>query len=463
MMEEIRFGTDGWRGRIASEFSFRNVRRAADALARVLPPRSRVALGGDHRFLSEEFARAAANVLAARGHRPVLADGPATSPALSFALKGLRAAAGVMITASHNPPVDNGFKIKIPPGRSAPPEWTARLENALTPEDPNAPPGPLERFPVLDAYAAGLLARRDPRLWRGKKFPVVVDAMHGSGGRVWARLFAAMRWPGTLLRDNRDPLFGGTPPEPIEKNLAPLVEAVRARKAALGLALDGDADRLGVVDDTGTYLPPHTVFPLLLQHLTENRRLKGAVVQAVSLGYVSERLARAKGLPWGEVPVGFKHVADVMGKKRVLLGGEESGGYGVGLWSPERDGVLMGLLLMELVAAGGRPLSVLVRELAAAHGASSFQRADTPLRAPVVNKNLWTEAVSKRVPEKFAGRVVKERRTLDGLKVVFDDASWVLLRPSGTEPLLRVYAETPEPARTAQLVAKAQEWAAVRA
>jgi phosphomannomutase len=220
---------------------------------------------------------------------------------------------------------------------------------------------------------------------------------------------------------------------------------------------------LGVVDETGTYLPPHTVFPLLLQHLTENRRLKGAVVQAVSLGYVSERLARAKGLPWGEVPVGFKHVADVMGKKRVLLGGEESGGYGVGLWTPERDGVLMGLLLMELVTAAGRPLSVLVRELAAAHGASSFQRADTPLRAPVADKNLWTEAVSKRVPEKFAGRVVKERRTLDGLKVVFDDASWVLLRPSGTEPLLRVYAETPDSARTAQLVAKAQEWAAVRA
>jgi len=461
-MEDIRFGTDGWRGRLASEFTFRNVRRAADALARALPPRSRVAVGGDHRFLSMEFARAVAGVLAARGHRPFLADGPTTSPALSFSLKGLRAAAGVMITASHNPPTDNGFKIKVPPGRSAPPAWTARLEAALTPEDPPAADGPVETFPALDGYVSWLLARRHPAAWKGKKFPVVVDAMHGTGGRVWERLFAATRWPGVVIRAERDPMFGGASPEPVEKNLALLSETVRAKKAALGLALDGDADRLGVVDDTGAYLPPHTVFPLLLRHVTEYRGLKGTVVQAVSLGYVSERLARSRGLPVVEVPVGFKHVADEIEKRRVVLGGEESGGYGVGLWSAERDGVLMGLLLMELVALSRRPLSVLTRELAAAHGASVFQRADLALRAPVAEKTLWVQAVSKRVPEKFAGHTVKHRRTLDGLKVIFDDDAWVLLRPSGTEPLMRVYAETPDAARTAQLLAKAQEWAAVR-
>lgn len=461
-MEDIRFGTDGWRGRLASEFTFHNVRRAADALARTLPPRSRVAVGGDHRFLSAEFARAVAGVLSARGHKPFLADGPTTSPALSFALKGLRAAAGVMITASHNPPTDNGFKLKIPPGRSAPPEWTARLEAALLPEDPPSTGGGVEDFPALDGYVAWLLSRRAPAAWSRKKFPVVVDAMHGPGGRVWERLFAAARWPGAVIRADRDPTFGGAAPEPIEKNLSLLAETVRAKKAALGLALDGDADRLGVVDDTGVYLPPHTVFPLLLRHLTENRGLKGAVVQAVSLGYVSERLARSRGLPVVEVPVGFKHVADEIKKRRVVLGGEESGGYGVGLWSAERDGVLMGLLLMELVALSGRPLSALTRELAAAHGPSVFQRADLPLRAPVTDKALWVQAVSKRVPEKFAGRAVKDRRTLDGLKVIFDDDAWVLLRPSGTEPLMRVYAETPDAARTAQLLTKAQEWASVR-
>jgi phosphomannomutase len=286
--------------------------------------------------------------------------------------------------------------------------------------------------------------------------------MHGTGGIVWRGLFKRLGCRGEILRAGRDPLFGGVSPEPIEANLAPLVEAVRRNKAAIGLAVDGDADRLGVVDDTGTYLPPHTVFPLLLTHLVRNRRLTGAVVQAVSLGTLSERMARAWKIPFVEVPVGFKHVADEMAKRKTVLGGEESGGYGVGLWGLERDGILSGLLLLEAVMATGKPLSALRREMTEAFGASDFQRSDIKLKAPVEDKAAWVAAVAKRVPERLAGRSVLEKRTRDGLKIILDGGAWLLLRPSGTEPLLRTYAESPAPALTAQLLHKAQEWAATK-
>lgn len=462
-LDPILFGTDGWRGLIARDFTQANVRRVADALARALPSKSRVAVGYDHRFLSEEFAGTAAAVLAARGHRPVLSGSPTTSPALSFALKGLGARAGVMITASHNPPVYNGFKIKLPPGRSADPGFTARIETLLEPDAPEAAGGAAERRDFSSAYVAFLLGRLDRRAWKSaRKTRVVFDAMHGTGGTLWASIADALGLPGPVLRAGRDPLFGGVSPEPIEKNLAPLVDAVRRERAALGIAVDGDGDRLGAVDDQGVYAPPHSVFPIILRHLVENRGLKGAVVQAVSLGYLSERIAKAYKLPFVEVPVGFKYVADQMVKTRVLWGGEESGGYGVGLWGPERDGLLTGLLLIEAVLAAGKPLSVLRREITEKYGASVFQRVDHPLKAPVVDKAAWVQTVTKRIPAKVAGVPVKETRSTDGLKVVLEGGAWVLLRPSGTEPLMRVYAESPTAELTQQLLAKAQDWAGAK-
>ncbi len=460
-LDPIHFGTDGWRGLIARDFTFDNLRRTADALARALPGRSVVAVGYDHRFLSGEFARTAAGVLAARGHRIVLFDRPTTSPALSFSLKALKARAGVMITASHNPAGYNGFKIKAPPGRSADLALTSRVESLLEPDLPSLMGGEDFRSYNPDAgYLAHLLSRREPKCWRrGAGARVVFDAMHGSGGALGAALWRRLDLKGEILRAERDPLFGGTAPEPIEKNLAPLAEAVRRSRAAVGIAVDGDGDRLGAVDERGDYLPPHAVFPIVLRHLVENRRLRGAVVQAVSLGYVSERVAREHKLPFVEVPVGFKHVADRMAKTRVLWGGEESGGYGVGLWSLERDGLLAGLLLVEAVLASGKALSALRRETAERFGASSFARADLSLKAPVADKAVWVQTILKRIPGKLAGLAVKETRALDGLKIVLTDDSWVLLRPSGTEPLLRTYAESPTPAVTRALLSKAQEWA----
>jgi phosphomannomutase len=447
---------------IAGDYTFENLRRAAGGLAAVLPTGSRVAVGYDHRFLSAEFAEAAAGVLRAAGHRPVLADRPCTSPALSFALKAQKAAAGVMITASHNPPGYNGFKIKVPPGCSADEALTRKVEGAIPDAAPDAARGDVPRFDPETAYLEFLLSRLDRALWKGAKLPLAADGMHGPGGRLWEVLFDRLGVKGTLVRASRDPLFGGTAPEPIEKNLTPLKEAVVASRSAAGLGVDGDADRLGAVDDTGAYWAPHTVFPVILEHLAVNRKLKGAVVQSVSLGYVSERLAQSLKLPFEEVSVGFKYVAARMQATKVLWGGEESGGYGVGLWSPERDGLLSGLLLAEASLAARKPLSELRRDLTKRFGASHYDRVDHPLRTAVTDKSAWAQEIARRLPAKIAGVAVKETRPRDGLKIIFDDDSWLLLRPSGTEPLLRTYAETPDPARTERLLSHAREWVAAR-
>ncbi len=384
MATQIVFGTDGWRAVIAREYTFANVRRVADALSRVLKHNSKVSVGYDHRFLSEEFARHAAAVLVAGGHKVSLAPSPVSTPALSFSLKKLKADAGVMITASHNPPLYNGFKVKLPPGCSADPEFTKRIEDMV---DNDVPPFneklvPAPSYDPGKDYVAHLLSKLDRKFWRSPKIRLVADGMYGPGGKYWAMIFKALNLKGAVIRDRRDPLFGGIAPEPIEKYLEALKKAVPAEKAGLGLAVDGDADRLGAIDDKGEYLPPHHVFPLILTHLIKNRRLSGKVVQTVSLGYLSERIAKERKIPLVEVPVGFKHVADYIKKEKVLLGGEESGGYGVGIFQPERDGLLSGLLLMEYVLAEGKPLSVLRQEMEAKHGVSRFLREDYPMPPP---------------------------------------------------------------------------------
>ena len=464
MASPILFGTDGWRAVIARDFTFANVRRVAASLARAIKPRSQAVVGYDHRFLSEEFARHAAAVLAGAGHKVSLASAPLSTPALSFALRRAKADVGVMITASHNPPLYNGFKVKVPPGCSADPSFTRRLEELMdpdeTPFDEKMAPAP--SFDPAKDYVAFLLSKLDKKFWRSPKARVVADGMHGPGGRYWEMIFKAMNLKGSLIRTGRDPLFGGVSPEPVDRYLAALKKAVLETRASLGLAVDGDADRLGVVDDKGEYLPPHQVFPLLLLHLVKNRNMTGKVVQTVSLGYVSERIAKEYKLTLVEVPVGFKHVSDQILKGKVLLGGEESGGYGVGVFQPERDGLLSGLLLLEYVLAEGKPLSVLRQEMEAKYGASRFLREDYPMRTPIGDRKRWSDHLISHLPPKLAGSAVKETRAVDGLKILLEDHSWLLLRPSGTEPLMRTYAESPDLAKTQTLMTKAQEMVNMR-
>jgi phosphomannomutase len=464
MASPIVFGTDGWRALIARDYTFANVRRVSAALARAVKPGSKIVVGYDHRFLSEDFARHAAAVLSAAGHKVQLASAAMSTPALSFSLRKFKTDAGVMITASHNPAHYNGFKVKLPPGCSADPSFTKRVEELVdTDETPFVEKfAPAPSFDPAQDYVDFLLSKLDKKFWKSPSLKVTADGMYGPGGRYWGMIFKALGLKGSVIRAERDPMFGGVAPEPIEKYLEALKTAVTAGKSAIGLAVDGDADRLGAVDDQGEYLPPHQVFPLILLHLVKNRKMTGKVVQTVSLGYISERIAKAYKLPLVEVPVGFKHVADHILKSKVLLGGEESGGYGVGVFQPERDGLLSGLLLLEYVLAEGKPLSVLRKEMEEKYGASRFLREDYAMRSAITDKAKWADHLIKHLPVKLAGSAIKETRAQDGLKIILEDDSWLLLRPSGTEPLMRTYAESPDAAKTRALLGKAQEMVNMR-
>lgn len=472
-MTQIKFGTDGWRGVIAKDFTFPNVRIVAQAVADYMKdPLSKFALslggskknklsstqvlvGYDHRFQSEAFAMEAARVLEANGVLTQVSDAAVPSPLLSFSVKDRRAALGLMITASHNPYLYNGLKIKTSHGTSAGDDVTKDLE-ALIGRTPAKTHGPEpKRAPLIPSYIKHLKSSLDRSVKSGRG-AILVDALYGCGAGLLEQILPPS-YKVTTLHSERDPLFGNINPEPIEKNLSDLQAAMRSSKALLGLALDGDADRLGVVDDTGHYLPPHQVFPLMLYYLAEIKKQKGKVVQAVSLGYLSERIAKANGCPWEEVPVGFKHVSQRMLAEDILLGGEESGGYAFRGGLPERDGVRCGLLLLEMVVKTGKKISQLLLQMEKKYGASRYGREDVPLPTKNLDKTKFTESVKAKVPKTLVGQKIRELRDKDGLKIVLENDAWVLLRPSGTEPVVRLYAETEDPAKTRELILWAKQ------
>lgn len=441
MPYEIKFGTDGWRAIIGDGFTFGNVKRAAQAACDVIRQTSKsrlILVGYDRRFFSDKFALTAASVAQGNGFKVEMSSEPCTSPALSFQVKARKAAVGFMITASHNPYKFNGFKLKGPHGGSVTEDITRSIENRVDVNEIQVSNEPVKRTDFNTSYLSSLKTRVKPSL-AGLKGPVVFDAMHGPGGALFERLFSN-RDKLVVIRKEADPLFGGVNPEPIEVNLKALVEKVIATKASAGIAVDGDVDRIGLVDDKGRYLPPHTVMPLILLHLVEGRKLKGKVVQTVSMGYLPERIAKHFKLDFEQTPVGFKYIAQRMGEQKVVFGGEESGGYGIGLWSPERDGLLCALLIIEMLAARKKPLSAIVDELYQRFGASHFKRVDFPLLAPI-EKETWTAKVTASFGPEVAGVAVKNVNTMDGLRLVLQDDSWLLMRPSGTEPLLRTYSE----------------------
>ncbi|HVO33534.1 MAG TPA: phosphoglucomutase/phosphomannomutase family protein, partial [Elusimicrobiota bacterium] len=281
---------------------------------------------------------------------------------------------------------------------------------------------------------------------------VIFDYLYGAGAGIPERLLRNLSLTMVSLHAAEDPLFGGLHPEPIETYLSDLKAAVRKRRAQIGIALDGDADRLGIVDDLGRYWTPHQVFPLLVLHCIEHKGWKGKIVQSVSLGALGERIARAFGLPFEEVPVGFKHVAERMLREDVLAGGEESGGYAVRGGIPERDGVLSGLLFLEMIGARGKKPSALLREMESRFGPARFRRVDVPLARAIPDKADFDRYMTSQLPGRLAGSTVRERRTGDGLKVILENGSWLLLRPSGTEPLVRTYAESDRWPTTEQLL-----------
>jgi len=378
------------------------------------------------------------------------------TPLVSWAVREQKAAGGVVITASHNPPDFNGFKIKAKFGGSAPPEITAAVESLvdtqptrradhLTDDELRATLGAAN-----ESYRAQLASYVDLDRIRQAGMRVVVDPMHGSGGRWVESFLHGGRLEAETIRAERDPLFGGVNPEPIDRNLGPLRERVIASHAYLGLATDGDADRLGAVNEQGETMTMHEVVPLMLLHLARQRVMTGGVVRTFSQSVLTKRIAAAHGLKLYETPIGFKYVADLMLREQILLGAEESGGIGVRGHIPERDGILNCLLLLEAVVAAGKPPSEMVKDMHREFGEFYFGRRD-------IHQEVWrgielVAALASDAPPVVAGFKVSGVETLDGTKLLFADESWLLFRQSGTEPVLRIYAEATSKQKTAALL-----------
>jgi len=452
----ISFGTDGIRGIIARDFTYDVARKTAQGMADYISykymrlEKPSVVVGYDRRFMSDRFARTMAQVLAANGLDVTLSAAPTPTPVISLlTTKGY--GLGVVITASHNNHYYNGIKIKQG-GRSAPPAVTAEIENYVAkavPMKPGSVPVPVKDFGP--AYLAYILSRAPAAKTLGKlSGTVVMDFMHGVGAESAGALFNAKNI--IKLRERHDPLFGGMAPEPVEKNMQELVAAVKKHKALFGAALDGDADRFALVSDKGQYMTPCQTAPLLLEYLISKGGLTGKVVQAVSMGYLTKRIAKAAGLAFEETPVGFKYIAEKMLHETVSFGVEESGGY---TWKgnlPERDGALTALLVMEMVMKTGKTVSALYAALEKKYGKSVFVRRDFALPKAIVNKHSFAVKIKKKLPKLLVGHKITETNTIDGLKIVLDNDWWVLMRPSGTEPLLRTYAETDSQENTKKLL-----------
>jgi len=463
-MNAIRFGTDGWRGVIADDFTFENLRLVASAAADYFLEQAptvgrQVLIGYDRRFFSREFGETVYDILSSKGLDVSLSDRPLPTPAVSVCVTAQKAAWGIMITASHNPARYNGFKIKDRLGRSAPAEVTQAIEKRLASTQCPTRTGTVGKrrlFNFLPTYETYLRSRLEMPLLNRLKGHICFDYLHGVGAGLPERLLRRSAIKATTLHAESDPLFGGFHPEPIDPWLNPLKRHVKQGRARVGIALDGDADRLGVIDDRGQLLTPHQVFPLLALHAIEHRGLKGKVIQAVSLGALGERIAKTFNRPFEEVPVGFKHVAERMIREPVAVGGEESGGYAIGGGLPERDGVLNGLLFLEMLAIQGKNPSQLVSDMEKRFGRARFKRVDFSVSEPITDKVQFAKDISTRLPEKLIGSAITEIRPGDGVKVMLDSGAWVLLRPSGTEPLLRTYAESDSWKKTEALLAWAK-------
>jgi phosphomannomutase len=458
----IRFGTDGWRAVIGDAFTLENVRRVALAHARVLKERglSGVLIGYDRRFLSDRFALEVCGVMASEGLRPVLSSQPCTTPMVSFGVKYMGFDGGVMITASHNPPEYNGYKIKEGFGGSATAGFLKEVELRIPREAPPSPAGyEVTELNLREPYKEKVLSFFDPEVFKEREMLLVHDPMHGTTAGVLSEILRDTKVRVLTVRSERDPLFGGSSPEPVEKNLKLLSLKVRSLSADLGVANDGDGDRLALVDEGGNFVNPQLVYALLLYHQIKNRgKRDGVVVKTVSTTFLADRICREEGIDLREVPVGFKNVNEVILREKVIFGGEESGGYGFPEFLPERDGLFSALMILEMLSVTGETLSGLVSKLFRTYGEAHYRRVDLPADERAKGK---LRDLVKDPPSRLASKTVDRALTIDGLKLVFEDESWILMRPSGTEPLIRVYAEASSPGEVERLIRAGQDLIAV--
>ncbi len=453
-----RFGTDGWRAIIADQFTFANVRLIAAAMSRHLTEkpgtRRRIAIGFDTRFLSREFAAAFAETAAACGMHVELSRDFCPTPALSWAVKHGKLDMGVMITASHNPYTYNGIKFKSSFGGPALVEETRAIEEVMrglgAPDMARAPGGRVVEKDFRPAYYRQIGKFANLEAIGTYKGSVVFDPMHGAGIESVDAVLSVLGVEGITIRDAINPLFGGGGPEPILQNLQELAQVVRTEKASIGLATDGDADRFGVLDEDGEFVQLHDLMPLLFRHLVESRGWKGSVVRSTSMHNTVDKIAAKLGRTAVEVPVGFKNVSEKMIGGGVLVGGEESGGFGYMNHMPERDGVLSCLLLLEMLATTGQTIKQAVRKLRKETGPFAYGRIDHHFPIPQLRANF--QRLKSAPPAKFGGVAVERVSTVDGIKFYFRGGSWMLMRCSDTEPLGRIYVGSTDDATVKKIL-----------
>lgn len=455
----IKFGTEGWRGIIADDFTVANVRLATHAMAlhlkEVNPPGQGVMVAYDCRAQSEIFAQTAAQVLSAYGFPVSVAPHPVSSPAAVYGMLSQKMQGCVMFTASHNPAAFHGIKFKPYYGGAALTDITLSIEKHLNTllsdyerwTEPVEAGAPMQVFDPVPGYLDNLHQFIEMDLIQAAGFKIATDAMHGSGAGYLPALLTRIGCEVPALREERNPYFGGIGPEPMESNLHDLMRLVREQGAHAGIAVDGDGDRVGAVDEKGDFVDSHRIFAVTLKHLVEHRGWSGEVVKTFSVSRMIQRLCEHFDLPLTTTPIGFKFICERMLNGDVLMGGEESGGLGVKRYMLERDGVMMGLLLLEAMAASGKTLSQLVEEVFAITQPFHYRRIDAHFereQMPALREQLATLSLNT-----VAGLAVERVDKMDGIKHELVNGSWLLMRASGTEPVVRIYAEaeTPEAAR----------------
>ncbi len=474
MADQIKFGTDGWRGIVADDFTFANVRRVAQGAAEYMRSRSRdplAVVGYDCRFASEDFARTVADVFAANGLRTLIFDRPSPTQVASWTVIDRKATGAAVVTASHNPYLFNGIKFKSETGSAASSDVIAQLEPRI-----NA----LETVPVPDGRKSdGLVSLYDPRAPYYVQIARMVDldaiksaglhilheCMYGSGYGYITELLEGGRTSVVELHNERNPLFGGVNPEPIPPNINAAIAVMRSGGQDLCICTDGDADRVGIIDETGRFINQLQVFALLMLYLFDVRHMTGPVVKTVNMTAMAEKLGAEFGATVYEVPVGFKNVAPKMMETDAVLGGEESRGFAIKGHIPERDGILIGLLFADMIVKLGQPLSQILAGLEKRVGPHSYARHDIHLNRETYDEDRKRilHTLETHEPSDVAGVKVERIRSDDGFKFYLADGSWVLLRASGTEPLVRIYSEAADQAAVEARLAAVEDIVGLRA
>lgn len=474
MSRRIKFGTDGWRALIGKDFNLNNVGAVAQAIADYLtqnanrkpktanhkPKAIKIVVGYDTRKLSRESARHISGVLAANKIKVILSQQPLPTPVISYTVRALRLSAGIMVTASHNPSQFNGIKIKGNFGGPVESVITKKIESFISRRKPM-------KIPLGLAQKRGLLKIRDlvpqylkflqsyldwPLLEKGR-LRILVDSMHGTADSYIAKILKKTSSRVTTVHQNYDFTFGGIKPEPIRSCLKEASSLMKKKNFDLALATDGDADRIAALDEQGRFVNPQQIMSVLLQYLVKYRKLKGAVVKTVAGTSLLERITKKYGLKIYETPIGFKHISDLMQKKDVLIGGEEAGGIGFKNYLPERDGILSGLLLLEALLANKKTITALLQDLEKEFGRYVYLRRD--IKCLSAQKEKVRSALAKMRRRKvFLGSRIKKIKEYDGLKFYLASESWILFRLSGTEPVLRIYAESDSISKTKTLIAE---------